>query len=137
MFRIIAHLTASIFFVSLLSGPVSAQELRRLLFTPNEAMNQLPLANDEKILVVGYVQSCCWKRGEKDVSFTLAYSGYEIQVTYVGALPDLFLEGKPALVKGIFEPNGLKADSIWVSLDNNKYLHEDVLSELRSLGITE
>lgn len=139
MFRIIAHLTASICFVSLLSGPLTAQELPRLLFTPSETIS-LPLANGKKIYVVGYVQAGSLKRSsnaaETLASFSLAYSGSVVRVMYNGILPDLISEGNPALVEGILEVNGIKASSILVSLDDN-YLPESVLGELRSLGLIE
>ncbi|MEY3953202.1 MAG: hypothetical protein RLZZ397_82 [Pseudomonadota bacterium] len=76
-----------------------------LYITPTE-VQQGKAPKDQTFRVGGLVQGGSLQRVGTDVHFVVTDTANEIPVTYTGILPDLFMEGKGAVVQGRMQPNG-------------------------------
>ena len=132
-----SKLTATIAAIALtLCGTtLTAQEQRAHLFTPSELIS-LPIEEDKKVNVVGTAKAIGYDESRNVIWFTLADDISEIRVEYTGPLPGLFSLEEPVLVQGKMKQSLLIAVSIWVDMENNQdYIPENILNELRVLGI--
>ena len=76
-----------------------------LYVTPSEvAAGKAP--KDKAFRIGGMVKEGSIKRVNTTVSFVVTDTAREIPVTYTGILPDLFKEGKGAVVQGRLGPDG-------------------------------
>jgi cytochrome c-type biogenesis protein CcmE len=62
------------------------------------------------------------KRNELTVNFTITDTAKEIPVAYTGILPDLFKEGKGAVVQGKLGPDGLFTASEVLAKHDENYM---------------
>ncbi|HSI48602.1 MAG TPA: cytochrome c maturation protein CcmE [Ideonella sp.] len=113
--------------VLLLAGAAVALALsafkQNLVFylTPSELAAK-PQSTDVALRIGGYVQPGSLQR-EADslaVRFVLADAGHTLAVHYRGVLPDLFAEGKGAIVQGRLAADGsLQAQDVLAKHDEN------------------
>ena len=74
-------------------------------FTPTQvAAGEAP--KDRTFRVGGLVKTGTLKRDQMTVQFAVTDTAKDIAVSYTGILPDLFMEGKGAVVQGRFDVGG-------------------------------
>jgi cytochrome c-type biogenesis protein CcmE len=74
-------------------------------FTPTQVVaGEAP--KDRRFRVGGMVRTGSIQRDQMTVNFIITDTAKEVTVRYTGILPDLFKEGKGAVVQGKFDPEG-------------------------------
>jgi len=88
-----------------------------------------------RIRLGGLVKDGSVERGENGrVSFAVTDTATDIDVTYVGILPDLFREGQGVVAEGTLRPSGmLEADTILARHDEN-YMPKEAADALKAQG---
>jgi cytochrome c-type biogenesis protein CcmE len=92
-----------------------------LYVTPTEvAAGKAP--QGKAFRIGGMVKEGSIKRNELTVNFTITDTAKEIPVAYTGILPDLFKEGKGAVVQGKLGPDGLFTASEVLAKHDENYM---------------
>jgi cytochrome c-type biogenesis protein CcmE len=88
-------------------------------FTPTQVVaGEAP--KDRPFRVGGMVRQGTLKRDQMTVSFVITDTAKEVPIHYTGILPDLFQEGKGAVVQGKFGPDGqFMASEVLAKHDEN------------------
>ncbi len=88
--------------------------------TPSEVFNNVEVQSNVKVRVGGMVKANSIKQNNQEIKFILTDFKKEIIVVYNGAVPNLFAEGKGAVVEGILnDKNYLIANRILAKHDEN------------------
>ena len=89
-----------------------------LYITPSEvAAGKAP--KDKAFRIGGLVKEGSLKRNDMTVHFVVTDTVKDIPVAYTGILPDLFKEGKGAVVQGKLTPDGFVASEVLAKHDEN------------------
>jgi len=89
-----------------------------LYITPSEvAAGKAP--KDKAFRIGGLVKDGSLKRNDMTVHFVVTDTVQDIPVAYTGILPDLFKEGKGAVVQGKLTPDGFVASEVLAKHDEN------------------
>ena len=88
-----------------------------------------------RIRLGGLVRDGSVERGaDGHVTFAVTDTATDIQVSYVGLLPDLFREGQGVVAEGTLQPSGtLEADTILARHDEN-YMPKEAADSLKAQG---
>ena len=90
-------------------------------FTPTQvAAGEAP--KDRAFRVGGLVKTGTLKRDQMTVRFVITDTAKDIAVSYTGILPDLFMEGKGAVVQGRFDAGGQFAASEVLAKHDENYM---------------
>lgn len=102
--------------------------------SPTQVMEDKPDAS-ERFRVGGLVMEGSVVRGSgEEVSFSITDGGAEIEVRYVGILPDLFREGQGMIASGNLE-NGVFVASEVLAKHDEKYMPKEVADALKEQGV--
>lgn len=90
-----------------------------LFYTPTQVVaGEAP--KDRTFRVGGMVRAGSIQRDQMTVNFVITDTAKEVTVRYTGILPDLFKEGKGAVVQGKFDPDGrFVANEVLAKHDEN------------------
>jgi len=117
--------TAIIFFVLR-----SLEENVVYFFSPTEIYNKTNISFDKKIRVGGLVKVDSVSKDEKSINFIITDLKKEIIVSYSGAVPNLFSEGKGVIAEGeLKDKKYFVADKILAKHDEN-YMPPEVSKAL-------
>ena len=98
--------------------------------SPTEIKNLSEIDNSKRIRVGGMVKEQTIKLSQNEVSFVITDFKNEINVSYSGAIPNLFSEGKGVVAEGyLSDRNFLKAKKILAKHDEN-YMPPEVKEAL-------
>ena len=100
--------------------------------SPTEIKNLPEIDNSKRIRVGGMVKEQTIKLSQNEISFVITDFKNEINVTYSGAVPNLFSEGKGVVAEGyLSDRNFLKAKKILAKHDEN-YMPPEVKEALEN-----
>ena len=98
--------------------------------SPSEIKSLSKINNNKKIRVGGMVKEDSIKMDQNTINFVITDFKNEINVTYSGAIPNLFAEGKGVVAEGFLnDRNYLKAKKILAKHDE-KYMPPEVKEAL-------
>tara|TARA_B100000700_G_C14839715_1_gene758623 strand:- start:560 stop:985 length:426 start_codon:yes stop_codon:yes gene_type:complete len=98
--------------------------------SPTEIKNLTEIDNKKRIRVGGMVKEETIKLGQNEISFVITDFKNEINVTYSGAIPNLFSEGKGVVAEGYLNDRSfLNAKKILAKHDEN-YMPPEVKEAL-------
>ena len=98
--------------------------------SPTEIKNLPEIDNKKRIRVGGMVKEETVKLSQNEISFVITDFKNEINVTYSGAIPNLFSEGKGVVAEGFLKDNNfLIAEKILAKHDEN-YMPPEVKEAL-------
>ena len=87
-------------------------------FTPTQVVSgEAP--KDRAFRVGGMVRQGSLKRDQMTVSFTITDTAKDVAIRYTGILPDLFQEGKGAVVQGKLDGDAFVATEVLAKHDEN------------------
>ena len=99
--------------------------------SPSEIKSLSEINNNKKIRVGGMVKEDSIKMDQNTINFVITDFKNEINVTYSGAIPNLFAEGKGVVAEGFLnDRNYLKAKKILAKHDEN-YMPPEVSEALK------
>ena len=102
-----------------------------LYVTPSEvAAGKAP--NDRAFRIGGLVKVGSIKRDNLTVNFVVTDLAKEVPVAYAGILPDLFKEGKGAVVQGRLDANGLFTASEVLAKHDENYMPPEAALALKN-----
>jgi cytochrome c-type biogenesis protein CcmE len=117
----IALITGMVAGLGLAAGLVlnALQSNVAFFFTPTQVVaGEAP--KDRSFRVGGMVRAGSMQRDQMTVSFVITDTAKEVPVRYTGILPDLFKEGKGAVVQGKFDADGrFVANEVLAKHDEN------------------
>lgn len=106
-----------------------------LFYTPTQvAAGEAP--KDRVFRVGGLVKEGSLKRNDMTVHFVVTDTAKEIPVAYTGILPDLFKEGKGAVVQGKLGADGQFVASEVLAKHDENYMPPDAQHALDQAGKT-
>ena len=124
---------SSIFLIIILSVYLILKSLEEnvvYFISPSEIKTLSEINNNKKIRVGGMVKEDSIKMDQNTVNFVITDIKNEINVTYSGAIPNLFAEGKGVVAEGFLnDRNYLKAKKILAKHDEN-YMPPEVKEAL-------
>ena len=124
---------SSIFLIIILSVYLILKSLEEnvvYFISPSEIKTLSEINNNKKIRVGGMVKEDSIKMDQNTVNFVITDFKNEINVTYSGAIPNLFAEGKGVVAEGFLnDRNYLKAKKILAKHDEN-YMPPEVKQAL-------
>ena len=124
---------SSIFLIIILSVYLILKSLEEnvvYFISPSEIKTLSEINNNKKIRVGGMVKEDSIKMDQNTVNFVITDFKNEINVTYSGAIPNLFAEGKGVVAEGFLnDRNYLKAKKILAKHDEN-YMPTEVKEAL-------
>ena len=124
---------SSIFLIIILSVYLILKSLEEnvvYFISPSEIKSLSKINNNKKIRVGGMVKEDSIKMDQNTVNFVITDFKNEINVTYSGAIPNLFAEGKGVVAEGFLnDRNYLKAKKILAKHDEN-YMPPEVKEAL-------
>ena len=124
---------SSIFLIIILSVYLILKSLEEnvvYFISPSEIKTLSEINNNKKIRVGGMVKEDSIKMDQNTVNFVITDFKNEINVTYSGAIPNLFAEGKVVVAEGFLnDRNYLKAKKILAKHDEN-YMPPEVKEAL-------
>ena len=124
---------SSIFLIIILSVYLILKSLEEnvvYFISPSEIKTLSEINNNKKIRVGGMVKEDSIKMDQNTVNFVITDFKNEINVTYSGAIPNLFAEGKGVVAEGFLnDRNYLKAKKILAKHDEN-YMPPEVKEAL-------
>jgi len=124
---------SSIFLIIILSVYLILKSLEEnvvYFISPSEIKTLSEINNNKKIRVGGMVKEDSIKMDKNTVNFVITDFKNEINVTYSGAIPNLFAEGKGVVAEGFLnDRNYLKAKKILAKHDEN-YMPPEVKEAL-------
>ena len=101
-------------------------------FSPSEIYNKADISFDKKIRVGGLVKIDSIKKNNTSINFIITDFKNEINVSFDGAIPNLFAEGKGVVAEGFLsDHNFLNAKKILAKHDEN-YMPPEVKQALES-----
>ena len=102
--------------------------------TPSEFFTQ-EIKNNKKIRIGGMVKKNSYKLNENNNQNFFIITDYknEINVYFIGILPDLFKEESGVVAEGTIENNVLNAKQVFAKHDEN-YIPEKISKELKKSG---
>jgi len=124
---------SSIFLIIILSVYLILKSLEEnvvYFISPSEIKTLSEINHNKKIRVGGMVKEDSIKMDQNTVNFVITDFKNEINVTYSGAIPNLFAEGKGVVAEGFLnDRNYLKAKKILAKHDEN-YMPPEVKEAL-------
>ncbi len=124
---------SSIFLIIILSVYLILKSLEEnvvYFISPSEIKTLSEINNNKKIRVGGMVKEDSIKMDQNTVNFVITDFKNEINVSYSGAIPNLFAEGKGVVAEGFLnDRNYLKAKKILAKHDEN-YMPPEVKEAL-------
>ncbi len=124
---------SSIFLIIILSVYLILKSLEEnvvYFISPSEIKTLSEINNNKKIRVGGMVKEDSIKMDQNTVNFVITDFKNEINVTYSGAIPNLFAEGKGVVAEGFLnDRNYLKAKKI-LAKDDENYMPPEVKEAL-------
>ena len=124
---------SSIFLIIILSVYLILKSLEEnvvYFISPSEIKSLSEINNNKKIRVGGMVKEDSIKMDQNTVNFVITDFKNEINVTYSGAIPNLFAEGKGVVAEGFLnDRNYLNAKKILAKHDEN-YMPPEVKEAL-------
>tara|TARA_B100000029_G_C17146004_1_gene804221 strand:+ start:93 stop:518 length:426 start_codon:yes stop_codon:yes gene_type:complete len=124
---------SSIFLIIILSVYLILKSLEEnvvYFISPSEIKTLSEINNNKKIRVGGMVKEDSIKMDQNTVNFVITDFKNEINVTYSGAIPNLFAEGKGVVAEGFLnDRNYLNAKKILAKHDEN-YMPPEVKEAL-------
>ena len=114
---------SSIFLIIILSVYLILKSLEEnvvYFISPSEIKSLSKINNNKKIRVGGMVKEDSIKMDQNTINFVITDFKNEINVSYSGAIPNLFAEGKGVVAEGFLnDRNYLKAKKILAKHDEN------------------
>ena len=103
-------------------------------FTPTELIEEKILYKN-KIRIGGLVKenSIKYNTNTNKINFYITDNQNEIEVNYVGILPDLFKEGSGVVVEGKLKNNLLNAKRVFAKHDEN-YMPKNIAEQIKKSG---
>jgi cytochrome c-type biogenesis protein CcmE len=101
-------------------------------YGPTEVMAK-DLPSGTHVRIGGLVKKGSVERGDQTVHFDITDGRHDIEVTYSGALPDLFREGQGVVAEGVLEAGGLDASEVLAKHDE-RYMPKNVVDALKKAG---
>lgn len=91
---------------------------------------------DRRVRIGGLVEehSLVHAPGGQSVEFRVTDGKTNVEISYTGALPDLFREGQGVVVEGRLRPNGVFAASEVLAKHDEKYMPPEVAEALKKEG---
>jgi len=91
---------------------------------------------DRRVRIGGLVEprSLVHEPGGQSVEFRVTDGKTNVEISYTGALPDLFREGQGVVVEGKLAPNGVFAASEVLAKHDEKYMPPEVAEALKKEG---
>lgn len=104
-------------------------------YGPSELAQKAPQPG-QRLRIGGLVkQGSLMREGDRTVRFAVTDTKQDIEVTYKGALPDLFREGQGVVAEGTLgEDKIFRADSILAKHDE-RYMPREVAEALKKQGV--
>ena len=103
-------------------------------YTPSQA-KQKGVPTGRTVRIGGLVETGSVKHGLGDeTSFAVTDKIAVSQVTYRGALPDLFREGQGVVAQGVFRPDGVFEAREVLAKHDEKYMPKEVADALKKSG---
>ena len=99
-------------------------------YTPSEIL-QKNLKQNEKIRLGGLVEENSVVRNDIKINFIITDLKKNIEVSYVGILPDLFREGQGVIVNGYLKNNIFEASEVRAKHDEN-YMPPEIKKKLEN-----
>ena len=99
-------------------------------YTPSEIL-QKNLKQNEKIRLGGLVEENSVVRNDIKINFIITDLKKNIEVSYVGILPDLFREGQGVIVNGYLKNNIFEASEVLDKHDEN-YMPPEIKKKLEN-----
>ena len=97
-------------------------------YTPSEIL-QKNLRQNEKVRLGGLVEENSIVRNNIKINFIITDLKKNIEVSYVGILPDLFREGQGVIVNGYLKNNIFEASEVLAKHDEN-YMPPEIKKKL-------
>ena len=103
-----------------------------LFFTPSELTAERKTSR--QLRIGGLVEEGSVQIDGLQASFSITDSSAVVNVSYNGALPDLFREGQGVIAQGAFEGNIFRAKSVLAKHDET-YMPREVAESLKKQGV--
>jgi cytochrome c-type biogenesis protein CcmE len=120
---------------ALVLSALTAQDALTFFSSPSDIKTK-SIAAGLRLRVGGLVEkaSVTHEADGKTTDFRITDGANAVDVTYTGALPDLFREGQGVVVEGTLDPAGtLRAASVLAKHDEN-YMPREVVDALKASG---
>lgn len=103
-------------------------------YSPTELLERPELAGDA-VRIGGLVEEGSFLRSGESNSFTITDGASDIDVTFVGLLPDLFREGQGVIAEGsLTDEGGFTASNVLAKHDET-YIPREVEAAMREQGV--
>tara|TARA_Y100000022_G_C13086043_1_gene300012 strand:+ start:211 stop:645 length:435 start_codon:yes stop_codon:yes gene_type:complete len=131
------RLTVFAVIAALLSGGIflvlsALQDNIVLFFTPSELTTERKMSR--QLRIGGLVKEGSVQIDGLQASFSITDSSAVVNVSYNGALPDLFREGQGIIAQGSFEGDTFRAKSVLAKHDET-YMPREVAESLKKQGV--
>lgn len=103
-------------------------------YSPTDIITGNKAGQGERFRLGGLVKDGSIEKEGETVRFVITDTEYELPVTYVGILPDLFREGQGVIAEGSLSGSGFSADSVLAKHDEN-YMPKEVADTLKEKGL--
>ncbi len=100
--------------------------------SPSQVILDLPSAS-ERFRLGGLVKENSWKKSDEH-KFIITDNEKDINVTFIGILPDLFREGQGVIATGYYRNGLFEAVEILAKHDEN-YIPKEVMETLKNQGL--
>lgn len=104
-------------------------------YSPTEIIVEKKAVTGQRFRLGGLVKEGSIAKDGNTVSFVVTDTEYEMPVTYVGILPDLFREGQGVIAEGMIDgQEKFAADTVLAKHDEN-YMPKEVADTLKEKGM--
>ncbi len=113
---------------------VALREKIVFFYTPSDIITENKAGPGQRFRLGGLVKEESLVKEGTQVTFVITDTESELQVSYVGILPDLFREGQGVVAEGTLDASSkFVADSVLAKHDEN-YMSKEVASALKEKG---
>ncbi len=127
----------SVLIAAVALGLAAMQDAVVFFYSPSDVMREPPVAG-ERVRVGGLVkEGSVSETSETGYAFTITDLAEDVEVTYIGILPDLFREGQGIVAEGRFDIEGVFAAETVLAKHDETYMPPEVADALREAGVWE
>jgi cytochrome c-type biogenesis protein CcmE len=132
--RLIFILVSMVFLIAATLFAMSAFRENLVFFYSPTDLTQKTIAADQSIRVGGLVKEGSIVHGEGEaIGFVITDGKNDVNISYVGLLPNLFREGQGCIAEGTLQNGTLIAKKILAKHDE-KYMPKEVVDALKRSG---
>lgn len=104
-------------------------------YSPTDIIVEKKANAGQRFRLGGLVKEGSFIKNGETASFVITDTDYELPVTYIGILPDLFREGQGVIAEGLIDrTNTFAADTVLAKHDEN-YMPKEVADTLKEKGV--